>query len=63
MEHVDGTSGVATNLFLFEHSPVPLDSVYKDVHLSIANKTIHLFCVVFCICFLLPGKDLKITHR
>lgn len=63
MEHVDGTSGVVTNLFLFEHSLVPLDYVYKDVHRSIADKTIHLFCVVFCICFLLPGKDFKITHR
>ena len=59
MEHVDGTFGVATNLFLFEHSLVPLDYVYKDVHLSIADKTIHLFCVVFCICFLYQEKIFK----
>lgn len=63
MEHVDGTFRAVTNLFLFEHSPVPLDYVYRDVRLSIADETVHLFCVVFCICFLLPGKYLKITHR
>lgn len=33
-----------------------LDGVYKDFHLRITHKTIHLFCGVFCICILFLNK-------